>query len=241
MITTTITVFLLSLWKIILYWVKGKTPIITKVEETTPIELPIEAKVIVKPSESTKKEEVKVTNTKATETKPIEVKKQPQVKVEPKIEKIEKKVEVKPETKKSQLVLTRITFTDNSTIGELTIDGKFICYILEDKDRKLESGGKKIFGETAIPRGTYEIIINWSNRFQRQMPLLLNVPQFEGIRIHGGKDISRGYVSEQDTHGCLIPCFKTNKKYQNSKEATRMVTEIIAEKLKKEKVYITIK
>lgn len=232
MITTTITVFLLSLWKIILYWVKGKTPIITKVEEITPIELPIEAKVVVKPLEPTEKEEVKVTNTKATE-----VKKQPQVKVEPKIEKIEKKVEVKPETKKSQLVLTRTTFTDNSTIGELTIDGKFICYILEDKDRKLESGGKKIFGETAIPRGTYEIIINWSNRFQRQMPLLLNVPQFEGIRIHGGREV----VTNKDTSGCLISCFKTEKGYQNSKEATRMVTELIAEKLKHNKVFITIK
>lgn len=227
--TATIIAFIVSLWKIILNWFKGKQSTkITPLQSDNVIELPTveivsvvptEAKVITKP---TKEIEVKVVEPKKEESKKIDVK--PPVKVESKVE-----------NKKSQLILTRTTFTENSTIGELTIDGKFICYVLEDKDRKLETGSKKVFSETAIPRGTYEIIINWSNRFQRQMPLLLNVPQFEGIRIHGGS-------TKESTSGCLICGFiKGKDRIQNSKEATRMVTEIIAEKLKKEKVFITIK
>lgn len=229
--TATIIVFIISLWKVVLNWFKRKQSTTTiplqsdNIVELPTVEIvsviPTEDKVITKPTQQI---EVKVVETRKEEPKKIDVK--PPVKVEPKIE-----------TKKSQLVLTRTTFTENSTIGELTIDGKFICYILEDVDRKLETGGKKLFSETAIPKGTYEIIINWSNRFQRQMPLLLNVPQFEGIRIHGGRDI----VTNKDTSGCLIPCFKTEKGYQNSKEATKMITDLIAEKLKYNKVFITIK
>ena len=147
------------------------------------------------------------------------------------------KIIVKKSKQNIQLVVKRTTFTPESTIGELFIDNKFICYTLEDVDRKIEEGGKKIYGETAIPRGTYEVKITFSERFQKQLPLLLEVPQFEGIRIHSGRDI----VTNKDTSGCLIPCMKTNIGYQKSKEATRTVIELIAEKLKKEKVYIQIK
>jgi len=86
----------------------------------------------------------------------------------------------------------RLHKTDNSTIGELTIDGKFECYTLEDKERDV-----KIKGETAIPKGTYKVIINQSNRFKRLLPLLINVPNFEGVRIHPGN-------SNHDTEGCIL-------------------------------------
>ena len=72
-----------------------------------------------------------------------------------------------------RLDLIRKTFTEYSTIGDLLIDGKFYRYTLEDMYRD-----KKIKGVTAIPYGTYEVIINFSNRFQKPMPLLLNVPNF---------------------------------------------------------------
>lgn len=96
-----------------------------------------------------------------------------------------------------KITLRRETFTENSTIGSLLIDGVFFCYTLEDKDRKLESGGKKIQNKTAIPRGTYEVIVNFSNRFKTQMPLLLNVPNYAGVRIHTGN-------TADHTEGCIL-------------------------------------
>ena len=91
-----------------------------------------------------------------------------------------------------KIQIKRLHKTENSTIGEMTIDGKFECYTLEDKERDV-----KIKSETAIPKGTYKVIINQSNRFKRLMPLLLNVPNFEGVRIHTGN-------SNHDTEGCIL-------------------------------------
>ena len=91
-----------------------------------------------------------------------------------------------------KIAIKRLHKTENSTIGELTIDGKFECYTLEDKERDV-----KIKGETAIPTGTYKVIINQSNRFKRLLPLLINVPNFEGVRIHAGN-------SNHDTEGCIL-------------------------------------
>jgi hypothetical protein len=97
-----------------------------------------------------------------------------------------------------KLLLERTTFTDKTTIGKTYVDGVFECYILEDKDRRLEEGGVKVPGETAIPRGTYPVIITYSNRFKTELPLLKNVPGYEGVRIHPGN-----YA--KDTEGCLLP------------------------------------
>lgn len=91
-----------------------------------------------------------------------------------------------------KLLLKRLHKTENSTIGELYVDGKFECYTLEDKEREV-----KIKGETAISKGTYKVIINQSNRFKRLLPLLLNVPNFEGVRIHSGN-------TNHDTEGCIL-------------------------------------
>jgi hypothetical protein len=99
------------------------------------------------------------------------------------------------------LTLKRKIFTDNSTIGELTINGKFFCHTLEDKDRdinrnkKLEEG--KVYGQTAIPSGFYNLILYLSNRFKRILPLILNVVGFEGVRIHNGN-------TKKDTEGCIL-------------------------------------
>lgn len=90
------------------------------------------------------------------------------------------------------LRVKRLEFSDDSTIGELSVDGQFECYTLEDKVRPV-----KIMGKTAIPAGRYEIVINFSQRFQKPLPLLLNVPNFEGVRIHPGN------VSA-NTEGCIL-------------------------------------
>jgi len=91
-----------------------------------------------------------------------------------------------------KLNLKRLHKTDNSTIGELYIDGKFEAYTLEDIERDT-----KVFGKTAIPKGTYEVIMTMSNRFKKMMPLLLNVPGYEGVRIHSGNDATQ-------TEGCIL-------------------------------------
>lgn len=91
-----------------------------------------------------------------------------------------------------KIVVVRDTFAENSTIGKMLIDGAFFCYTLEDTIRDT-----KIAGETAIPYGTYKVIVNMSNRFKRLMPLLLNVPNFSGVRIHNGNQ-------KDHTHGCIL-------------------------------------
>jgi hypothetical protein len=83
-------------------------------------------------------------------------------------------------------------------LGKLFVDGKLLGQTLEDQDRHLEAGGeKKIYGETAIPRGQYRVQLSYSQRFKRIMPEVLDVPGFTGIRLHGGN-------TEEDTDGCPL-------------------------------------
>jgi len=102
------------------------------------------------------------------------------------------------------LILKRTDFTDKSTIGELTINGKFICYVLEDKDRGLkdsmdvkEIAMLKLYGVTAIPYGTYKVDLTMSARFKKILPILYKVKGYEGIRIHSGN-------TAEHSLGCLI-------------------------------------
>ena len=76
------------------------------------------------------------------------------------------------------ITVRRDRFTDVSTLGMLSIDGEPYCYTLEDTDRQLENGGAKVYGKTAIPRGRYRVTITHSQRFNRPLPLLHDVPQF---------------------------------------------------------------
>lgn len=127
------------------------------------------------------------------------------------------------------LQLKRKIFTDDSTIGELSIDGVFVCYTLEDKVRD-----KKIQNVTAIPYGRYEVIINFSNRFQQYMPLLLNVPNYEGVRIHSGN-------KSTDTEGCiLVGSSKSLNFIGNSRATYRSLFARIKKVEKKEKIFINI-
>jgi hypothetical protein len=91
-----------------------------------------------------------------------------------------------------ELKLVRKWHAHGTTIGELFLDGKWQCYTLEDEVRE-----HKIYGETAIPAGTYKVVLSQSKRFRRQLPELLNVPEFTGIRIHPGN-------TKEDTEGCIL-------------------------------------
>lgn len=96
-----------------------------------------------------------------------------------------------------KLIIHRQIFSDKSSVGTLYVNGLKECHTLEDRDRHLEDGGEKVYGETAIPRNTYKVVITYSNRFKQPMPLLVDVPQFEGIRIHPGN-------TDQNTEGCIL-------------------------------------
>ena len=118
------------------------------------------------------------------------------------------------------ITIKRLYKTDTSTIGELLINGIFECFTLEDTERKV-----KIKGETAIPRGTYKVIINESNRFKRLLPLLIDVPNFEGVRIHSGN-------SNHDTEGCILVGQTRNKNYigQSRKAFDKLFKKMQVEK-----------
>ena len=109
-------------------------------------------------------------------------------------------------------------------------------YTLEDKQRL----GPKVNGQTSIPVGKYEVIIDFSNHFQELMPLLIDVPGFEGIRIHKGNWV-------KDTEGCLLvgDGISLSKEsmgitFGTSTSAYNKLYSLIDESLKTGKVFITI-
>jgi len=138
-----------------------------------------------------------------------------------------------------ELLLHRKILNENSTEGNLYIDGKWFCNTIEDKVRAAPgqwSYKLKVYAKTAIPYGTYPVMVTWSNRFKRPMPGIFNVPDFEGIRIHWG-------TSELSSAGCIIVSYKDddkNKKLIFDKKATEDLIKIISKAQKKEKVYIKI-
>lgn len=93
-----------------------------------------------------------------------------------------------------ELKLIRHVFNDYYTEGYLFLDGKYFCYTLEDKVRH---DGVKVYGQTAIPSGEYEVRLEVSPRFQKKLPHILNVPGFDGILIHGGN-------TANDSLGCVL-------------------------------------
>lgn len=90
--------------------------------------------------------------------------------------------------------VVRTEFTPTYTMGKFYINNEYFCDTLEDTVRE---DGVKIYGETAIPAGIYSVIITFSPRFKRELPVLLDVPNFEGIRIHNGS-------YPKDSLGCIL-------------------------------------
>lgn len=103
------------------------------------------------------------------------------------------------------ILLQRQLLTTDWTMGELSVDGKSWGWTLEDAMRETlgEDGNYhwssrlKLQGRTAIPAGRYETVVTYSNRFKRLLPLLIGVPDFEGIRVHEGNTVA-------DTDGCIL-------------------------------------
>lgn len=94
-----------------------------------------------------------------------------------------------------EIQLKREESANGCTFGALSIDGSFQCWTIEDVVRP---AGEKVPGETAIPAGRYKVEITHSQRFGRLLPILIDVPNFTGVRIHPGN-------TSADTEGCILP------------------------------------
>jgi hypothetical protein len=103
-----------------------------------------------------------------------------------------------------RLTLKRIANRKDYCIGKLYINGVYFCDTLEDVDRGLDDSmteeeikEKKVYGKTAIPTGIYTVLLTYSPKYKRVMPLINNVKGYSGIRIHSGN-------TAKDTLGCLL-------------------------------------
>lgn len=112
------------------------------------------------------------------------------------------------------------------TIGSLYINNVYKCDTIEDIDRGLydtmtkeEIKSKKIYGQTAIPYGEYEVQVTYSPKFKRDLPILLNVKGFDGIRIHRGN-------TQEDSSGCIIP--GENKEVGKVLNSTKYELELVS-------------
>lgn len=134
-----------------------------------------------------------------------------------------------------KIEVNRIFKASTYTIGELSVNDNYLCDTLEDRVRP---EGEKVYGETAIPTGTYTVILSYSNRFKKVMPEIQNVPNFTGVRIHCGN-------SSKDTEGCLLVGKwdgKTENWISDSKNSYNKLYPLLEEAFnKKENITITIK
>ena len=122
---------------------------------------------------------------------------------------------------KVDFLLLRSDFGDDFTLGTLFANKMFLGYTCEDKDRHLEAGGMKVPGETAIPRGYYRLTVSMSHRWQKLMPEIKDVPQFDGVRIHGGN-------SAVQSLGCpLLGAIKTTNGVKDCREANKRLITLI--------------
>lgn len=141
-----------------------------------------------------------------------------------------------------ELKVKRKQFLDDRTIGELYINDKFFCYTLEDKYRGLKNTMSnseidriKINGKTACPSGRYRLILSYSIKLKRFLPLLLDVPRGKGVRMHKGS-------GPEYTKACICLGFKVNKenRLREYEQAENELMKILDVANKKEPLYITI-
>ena len=132
-----------------------------------------------------------------------------------------------------KLVLIRHARRADYTIGRLEDEnGMKISDTLEPTWRDYKGGELKIPKKSAIPEGTYRVVVTKSQRFQKYLPLLVGVPGFEGVRIHAGN-------TSRDTEGCILVG-------QNLQAGKVLWSRITLEKLMKliedeKEIYLTIK
>jgi len=142
--------------------------------------------------------------------------------------------------------MTTYTLVRNQFIGDITfgiLKGIIAApiYTIEDKDRGLNQSMPleeikkiKVHSQTCIPYGCYEVKMTFSPKYMKVLPQLMNVPGFEGIRIHSGNTIF-------DTEGCIIPGLKKAvDRVTESRLAMQHIINALTDDLKRGKVYLQI-
>lgn len=152
-----------------------------------------------------------------------------------------------------KILVKRVAKKEKYTIGKMYVDDVYVCDTIEDKDRGLTQNTplndikkKKVYGQTAIPSGTYNITLDVvSTKFGQKpyfkelcggkLPRLMNVPGFDGVLIHTGND-------EDDSYGCIIVGYnKVKGKVIESRKAFEKLYPILKQASnKKEKITIQI-
>jgi hypothetical protein len=150
-----------------------------------------------------------------------------------------------------EINITRAPSVKGATIGRLSVDGLFLCYTLEDEVREPNTkqdghpypyisvsdwvASWKIQNKTAIPRGRYRVVVNFSPHFQKELPELCDVPGFSGVRIHSGN-------SAADTEGCILVGLTTEANLiYHSKDAFKLLfPKIQAALAAKQDVFLSI-
>jgi hypothetical protein len=139
------------------------------------------------------------------------------------------------------LTLQAINKGAESTMSALYMNGAKLCHVLEDTDRGLTSDmtldqikAIKVHGKTAIPEGSYEVVICYSYRFKCLLPMLLHVPGFDGIRIHAGNTVA-------DTDGCLlVGQYLSPNTISDSRKTLESLMNILPKIMKKDKIMLHI-
>lgn len=121
------------------------------------------------------------------------------------------------------------------TQGILMIDGVYFCHTLEPRWRNLRRE-EKVKGKTAIPAGSYKVMMAPSQKFKKVMPYLMDVPGFQGVMMHVGN-------TSKDTEGCILvgrPYVITGNPIEGTIASSAKTFYALMEKLKAEKKAITI-
>lgn len=137
-----------------------------------------------------------------------------------------------------EILVKRLFKKSDYTIGKMYIDGVYFCDTVEDTDRGLSQNmknstieAKKMYSKTAIPTGRYRVVLSYSNKFKKTLPLLKDVIGFGGIRIHSGN-------TADDSFGCIIV---GENKIKGGVINSRATMERLMAKLKGQtEIYITI-
>ena len=125
------------------------------------------------------------------------------------------------------LLLKRNPSNGSCTIGTLFVDGEQLCYTLEDVVRE-----QKVYAQTAIPAGRYRVQVTMSPRFKRMLPLLHDVPNYSGVRIHPGN-------TAEDTEGCILPGMTNPTPFSVGR--SREAFELLMQKLEgQDEIWLTI-
>ncbi len=137
-----------------------------------------------------------------------------------------------------ELTLKRLHKNPTYTIGKLYVDGVYFCDTVEDTDRGMTqqmsnsyNEARKVYSKTAIPVGRYRVVLSYSNKFKKSLPLLNDVMCFSGVRIHSGN-------TAEDSLGCIIV---GENKIKGGVINSRATMERLMAKLRGQKeIYITI-